>query len=1172
MAKFPTSESVNDAWLERILQLLHDPPGKVKYLAHHEKLSRELTEAITGLTWSAEEWKEAQVNRPDAIMAGADRPCLPWALRQHFNTVPRQLVTHPLGHAENTPRLLLSSAEGRMPVGPASGIEERAAQREAAKRLLRAELAADGNFEAAFYRVWRRFRDELIAGEVATPDGQSSSAQDGTGPGEVEPGEGIDRTLFWSAIPADTRCPDVSIWDHTRQAAALSFMNVPTSVKRKTVDLPAAREPWLLQISLSGVQSFVNTARTSRDYWVGSFLFSDLSFHAMLPIIEQYGATAIIYPELWRNPRMDAWLKCLGEQARSGKESNARAAWDALPAYAECTSFAAVVPNSFVAVVPYGNGSTELPWLRELANEAKRRVAERWGEHAKSVRNWLERVIPKESSGWQEIWDRQHEKADIVGVRWTAVPWLQSPKMKGFVQSGALPWQDPSLLPGEDENDRKSRLERAERFADWISKDQWTHTERTRYAFGRINPGLLQMERGFEYAVTNAKLRAAHQLRKQAALWPASGKAAEGGAKCSLCGQRSALVARGVSSQPPMHIDELTAAARVFWKCNELDPEGKGAERLCAVCATKRFIVKAGGVDEGINPLWGSHDERAELNGDGAEVRVPFPSTTAICAQDYIAEICRSPDPEIQKKLANVVSTHRALDWSRTQFPRCLRQLAELHAAYPAGDLRREFLMCEPQELLYPDAIDAKLRVESTRHGNTAKPVREFGDASASKGQPGTVDHEARCEHPHLEAVRGLIDAVECRLKLGPPTSRLAVLKIDGDGCSKLLTGAPGKIHARWRDVLHPELVKQLEEGKPAEPAVAKEWQALLTAERMMGPSLHAFVTRALGEFAHRIAPWVVEAEYNGRLIYAGGDDLLALVPADQALSIAARLEQLYSAAWLVDTTPQSRAWAWRRPDAVRLEPEKARQRFLIPLPDIARKELQLPSEYVERHVSGSSAQDESDNPTARIQSPVPCRGQVIPMLGRGQSLSAGIVYAHMKDPLGAIVKEAEHLLKEEAKRQMDGSAVAMSWRSRGGSKLRSAMRWTPGAGPTDEPDCSVAAVNAMNQCWVRVMAAYSSGTLSRNLPYKLREYGTIVKAITEQRGTGKVPPQDVLDRLVSTAADGSKKAVHGDVASLWAEGFRYSWEHPEHAADGLAICRALAAECKRWEQSDDVA
>lgn len=1104
MAGDTHGEHEKELWLERIIQLLHDPLGKVKYLARHKRLSQELAETITGLNWTEEEWKQALVNRPDAIMAGADRPCLTWATRQHFNTVTRQRVTHPLSRSDEVPPLLLADSTAQPPVGKASGVEEREQQREAARRLVTTELATGGDYEGAFYRVWRRFRDELVA--LGSKAGELDD--------EIE---GVARELFWSAIPADMRCPDASIWDHTRASAALSFMNVVTSTKKKSTELRREREPWLVQVSLSGVQTFVNTARTTRDLWVGSFLFADLAFHAMLPFIEAYGPTAILYPDLRANPRMDAWLAGVDETEDGWSR---RQAWGALPENTEVTSFAALVPNSFVAVVPQG-GADGMPELRELANRSRERVRRRWKRHSDDVERWFLGSVKPSDNHWRAIWERQQTSGDLVYVRWTAVPWVHNPKMGSFVQSGALPLQDRAKLPSESTEDNQRREERMKRLGRWVPEEHWAHNERTRYAFGRVNANLLQMERGFDYAATNAQLRAVHQLRKQAASWSTLATG-ESGVKCSLCAQRSALT---TNSGKSTHIDSLTVQARAFWKAKELDPEQQGGERLCAVCSTKRFLVTAGGAHRGINSLWANDGDRLAITSEG-EARVPFPSTTAIAAQGYVAALLRANDPDVRTALETVVRTHRALGWPRTQFPRCLRQLKELHDEIPSGDVRREFLMREPQELLFPEAMEARV---------CTLPARQQSHGRA-----------------HVDAIRRLLSVSEDRLKLDEPSSRLAVIKVDGDSLGSLLTGTPGRLHARWRDVLHPEVVDKLSSGEGPE---AAEWKSLLDSERLMGPSLHAFVTRALGEFSHRLAPWVVEQEFDGRLIYAGGDDLLALAPAHQALPIAARLQQLFSAAWVVDTEAERDAWAWRRSEpANRRGRSEARGRFVIPVAAPG-EPLQLPATRAERHAGYWTGHDFEPVDVPKR------RGPVIPMLGRGQSLSAGIVYAHFKDRLGALVGDAQQLV-DEAKRRPEKRAVALAWRSRGGEKLRCMLPWDASTTLGDQKQSRDGRYESV-RAWSRLAEAFSNGTLSKDLPYRLRDRGSMGATLCDRF---RDAPPKLLQALGRLAGDGLSADLKRDVVTLWLAGLLLHDEKPERAAAGLTIARSLSAEFPNLE------
>ena len=112
-----------------------------------------------------------------------------------------------------------------------------------------------------------------------------------------------------------------------------------------------------------------------------------------------------------------------------------------------------------------------------------------------------------------------------------------------------------------------------------------------------------------------------------------------------------------------------------------------------------------------------------------------------------------------------------------------------------------------------------------------------------------------------------------------------------------------------------------------------------------------------------------------------------------------------------------------------------------------------------------------------------PQHGPLIPMLGGGQSLSAGIVYAHFKDHLGRLVAEAERLVDEEAKDRLGRGAVAFSWRSRGGEKRCFAMKWHGGKNKENTEDHLAEPSWAPVQSWARVVEAFKRGKLPKSLP-----------------------------------------------------------------------------------------
>ena len=69
---------------------------------------------------------------------------------------------------------------------------------------------------------------------------------------------------------------------------------------------------------------------------------------------------------------------------------------------------------------------------------------------------------------------------------------------------------------------------------------------------------------------------------------------------------------------------------------------------------------------------------------------------------------------------------------------------------------------------------------------------------------------------------------------------------------------------------------------------------ASLAARRPVGPALHAAISQALANFALHVVPHVV-GKHGGTLIYSGGDDVLALLPASTALACARELRLAFS-------------------------------------------------------------------------------------------------------------------------------------------------------------------------------------------------------------------------------------------------------------------------------------
>jgi len=112
------------------------------------------------------------------------------------------------------------------------------------------------------------------------------------------------------------------------------------------------------------------------------------------------------------------------------------------------------------------------------------------------------------------------------------------------------------------------------------------------------------------------------------------------------------------------------------------------------------------------------------------------------------------------------------------------------------------------------------------------------------------------------------------------PPSYYAILVMDADDMGLWLKGE----HApKVKEILHPKLRKYYE-NLDAEG---------LQVNRPVGPALHGAISEALSNFATYSVPHIVNG-HHGTLIYSGGDDVLALLPARHAIQCAMDLYKAF--------------------------------------------------------------------------------------------------------------------------------------------------------------------------------------------------------------------------------------------------------------------------------------
>ncbi len=238
------------------------------------------------------------------------------------------------------------------------------------------------------------------------------------------------------------------------------------------------------------------------------------------------------------------------------------------------------------------------------------------------------------------------------------------------------------------------------------------------------------------------------------------------------------------------------------------------------------------------------------------------------------------------------------------------------------------------------------------------------------------------------------------------------------------------------------------------------EFKGFLTANRPLSPSYHLQFSEALSNFALICARPIIEA-FDGRLIYAGGDDVVALLPADTALACATALRTAFRGETALEEQ-LAHAVEQLPPERKKYFHQLAQARFLL--------KAAAPG-FV---LSGDTRADHA--------------GHFVPMIvpGPAADASVGIAIAHFKAPLQDVVRAAQEAEKR-AKKRLDRSAVAVTLFKRSGETIEWGCKWTSGG----------------LDLYRALAGALRANQLSSKFPYRVVEL--LDPYLTEQTGLAKM-------------------------------------------------------------------
>lgn len=288
------------------------------------------------------------------------------------------------------------------------------------------------------------------------------------------------------------------------------------------------------------------------------------------------------------------------------------------------------------------------------------------------------------------------------------------------------------------------------------------------------------------------------------------------------------------------------------------------------------------------------------------------------------------------------------------------------------------------------------------------------------------------------------------------PEAYYGMILFDGDKMGAWLSGTDPDFLLEYRQAWHPAIRQTVDEKFEESPAI----QDYLKSKRAPSPSRHRVISEALNNFSQKLAPFVIEECFKGKLIYAGGDDVLAFMGVDDLLPAMTMLRAVYSGLPIP-------AWIQKRLDDATKD-------------DATKKCYESNNGFVKlgsdrKKATASAPENEKIPPISNFIT-----------MGKKATASAGAIIAHHQAPLGYVLRclrEAESRAKNEGGR----NAFCLRLLKRAGGEVSLTDKWQ--RNDQESPALLAGLMNLLGQEDVSRRAVYNTmGWLEKLPPHPSKE------------------------------------------------------------------------------------
>ena len=259
------------------------------------------------------------------------------------------------------------------------------------------------------------------------------------------------------------------------------------------------------------------------------------------------------------------------------------------------------------------------------------------------------------------------------------------------------------------------------------------------------------------------------------------------------------------------------------------------------------------------------------------------------------------------------------------------------------------------------------------------------------------------------------------------PETYYALILMDGDRMGGWLAGNEDDYKLQYRETWHSSVLAEMANYERRDPQLTK----YLNTKRPVSPGRHGAISQALNHFSTHLARHVVEDCCKGKLLYAGGDDVLALVAVDDLFDCMQLLRLAYSG-----IAPSDAMHLGERIGKLQAGGSKSQRKLLL------------------------------DKGFGLLN------GRLMTLMGHKATASMGAVVAHHSAPLSAVLRElraAESRAKNTAHgkdnkgEDINRDAFCLRVLKRGGGEVSVTSPWWP-VDSKQQPDTAQSALALMKQ------------------------------------------------------------------------------------------------------------